>query len=420
VGLANRQHRTTLDEYDAGNLGHTEVVGGSQQLTDSKRGATLGRLTWSTRRLFGFQFEAGGEAARNTLDYHQQLFAIEQGGERTPIELPIQNATVKENRAELWVKAGRPLTKALRIDLGLNYEMSHLTVGGDATADRKLKFLKPSVTLDWQAPHGWHTQTSLRRTVAQLDFFDFVSAADLSIGGRVNGGNAELQPQRTWEGRLLLDHAIFGKGQARLELGYDLVSLLQDRILVFDDAGNAFDAPGNLKIGRRQYADLTLDAPLDDFWKGLRVRLHANLQRTRVDDPITVEPRDWTGFNYPRWEWDADIRRDFGKFAYGLSLFDQRRTTLFRTDDFDTNHNRGFPYTSAFVEYRPGPNRTVTLDVNDLSDSGASRDILFFIPNRTAQEPSFDEHRSRNSYVRIGLTYKQSLGRGVAKPKQPG
>src|SRR5206468_7036131 len=30
VGLANRQHKTTLDEYDSGNLGHTQVTGGSE------------------------------------------------------------------------------------------------------------------------------------------------------------------------------------------------------------------------------------------------------------------------------------------------------------------------------------------------------------------------------------------------------
>jgi len=297
------------------------------------------------------------------------------------------------------------------MDAALNYEMSKLKVRGDALADRSLKFLKPSLTLDWQPGGGWHSQAILRRTVAQLDFFDFVSAADLSVGGRVNGGNADLQPQRTWEGRLLLEHNIFGKGQVRLELGYDLVSLLQDRILVFDDAGHAFDAPGNLGTGRRTYADLTFDAPLDQFWKGLRVKLHGNVQRTRVDDPITGQPRDWSGF-YPRWLWDADIRRDIGKWAYGVTLSDNRRVQFFRTDDFDINYNQGFPYTSAFLEYRPSANKTLTLDLNDISNTGGARDIVVFDPDRRAGEPSFHEHRFRYSHVRIGLTFKQSFGGG--------
>jgi outer membrane beta-barrel protein/TonB-dependent receptor-like protein len=416
VALANRQHKTTLDEYDAGNLGHTEVVGGSQQLTKSQRNETIGRTTWSKQRLLGFQFEAGGEAALNSLDYHQDLFQLEQGGAKTRIELPIQDAKVREKRGEVWINVGRPLAKNLRMNAGLNYETSHLTVSGDASADRRLSFLKPSITLDWEPGGGWHTQFILRRTVAQLDFFDFVSAADLSVGGRVNGGNANLQPQRSWEGRFLIDRPIFGKGQLRLELGYDLVSLLQDRVLVFDAQGNAFDAPGNLGTGRRQYADLTFDAPLDKVWSGLHVRLHGNVQRTRVDDPITGRPRDWSGF-YPRWLWDGDIRRDVGKFAYGVSRSDNRRTTFFRTDDFDINYNEGFPYTSAFVEYRPTAQQTLTLNINDISNTGGARDLILFFPNRTAGDPSEHEHRFRNSHIRIGITFKQSFGGGAKVAK---
>jgi TonB-dependent Receptor Plug Domain len=410
VGLANRQHKTTLDEYDGGNLGHTAIVGGSQQLTDSQRNETLARLTWSKQDLLGIQFEVGGEAALNTLDYHQELFLIEEGGEKVPLELPIQDARVKENRGEVWINGGKMLTKGLRVDAGLNFEFSHLVVSGDASADRKLKFLKPSITFDWQAPSRFHAQFILRRTVAQLDFFDFVSSADLSVGGRINGGNADLQPQRTWETHFVLDHPVFKAGQVRLELGYNLVSLLQDRILVFDDEGHAFDAPGNLGTGRQAYADLTFDAPLDDLWEGLHVRLHGNIQRTRVDDPITHQPRDWSGF-YPRWQWDADVRRDIGNCAYGISLNDYRRTTFFRTDEFDTNYSDG-PFVSSFVEYRPSANQTLTLRADDLSDIGGARDLVIFVPDRRAGEPSFLEHRFRNSHIRIGLTFKQSFGGG--------
>jgi len=414
LALANRRHRTTLDEYHVRNLGGTEILGGFQQLTKSQRDETIGRLTWSKADLLGFRVEVGGETALNTLDYHLDYFELGEGGGKIPSKLPIANATVKENRSEVWVNAGRALAKNLRMDAGVNFEFSKLKVRGDALADRKLKFLKPSLTLDWQPGGGWHTQLILRRTVAQLDFYDFVSSADLAAG-RVNGGNANLQPQRSWEGRFLLEHPIFGEGKVRLELGYDLVSMLQDRILVFDDAGHAFDAPGNLGTGRRKYADLTIDTPLDRVWKGLRVKLHGQVQRTRVEDPIGHFMRDWSDF-YPRWQWDIDIRRDIGKFAYGLQASDYRRVTFFRTDEFDTNFNEGIPYTSAFIEYRPMAGRTLTLNLTDISDTGGSRHRILFDPNRTAPAPAFDEVRFRNSQVRIGLTFKQSIGGSGAKP----
>jgi hypothetical protein len=416
LGLATRTHRDTRDEYHFRNLGGQNILGGFQQLTGSQRDETIGRLTWSRQNLLGFRFEVGGETALNTLDYHLDFFDLGQGGAKTKIDLPIENATVRESRGEVWINAGRNVAKNLRLDTGLNFEFSSLKVGGDAFADRKLKFLKPSMTLDWQPTGGWHTQLILRRTVAQLDFFDFVSSADLAAG-RVSGGNADLQPQRSWEGRFLVEHPVLRDGKMRLELGYDLVTLLQDRVLVFDSLGHAFDAPGNLGTGRRQYADLSIDAPLDRLWKGLRIKLHGQIQRTRVDDPISHDPRDWSGF-YPRWQWDADIRRDAGRFAYGLVLSDRARTTFFRTDEFDTNFNQGFPYTTAFIEYRPNGRQTVTLNFDDLWDTGGARDRLLFDPNRTASAPALEEYRFRNSHVRVGLTFKQSFGDGgVAKSR---
>ena len=99
---------------------------------------------------------------------------------------------------------------------------------GDAIADRTLKFLKPNLTLDWKLGEGWHTQLSVKRTVAQLDFYDFISFGDLSTN-RVNGGNADLVPQRTWEFRATVEHPLLGDGLFKLDLGHDLVSMLQDR-----------------------------------------------------------------------------------------------------------------------------------------------------------------------------------------------
>lgn len=56
------------------------------------------------------------------------------------------------------------------------------------------------------------------------------------------------------------------------------------------------------------------------------------------------------------------------------------------------------------------------LDFNDISNVGAFRNLLSFVPNRTVGVPSELDHRFRNSHVRIGMTLKQSFGGGgVAK-----
>ncbi len=370
VALANRRDRTTFDDYLFRGLGGEPILGGVEQNTQSKLGETIGKVSWSKRDLMGFSFETGGEVAYNKLDYALDLVELGENGERFPIDLPLANATVSELRGEIYVNAGRQLTKALRVDGALNYEVSTLKVRGDATANRSLKFLKPSLTVDWQPGGGWHTQLIVRRTVAQLDFYDFVSVATLS-NDTVSGGNANLVPQRTWEGRFVVERPILGAGKARLELGYDQVSLLQDRILLFDANGKPFDSPGNLGTGRRHFATLNLDAPLDRLWKGLRASARGTIQRTRVKDPTTGEMRDWSDF-FPSWQWNVDIRRDAGKFAYGFFLDERDTFFLFRTDEIDNYPNEKV-YGGAFVEYRPTDKSSVTFNVENFLDGGGLR-----------------------------------------------
>jgi len=415
VGLATRRKRHDFDQYvqrdgliDEGGV----TNGGFDQLIDAKRNETIGRLSWTRANLLGLSFEAGAEAAYNTLDDHVELNAVDEDGNRVPIDLSIADATVKEKRGEVYVNLGKALSPTLRVDGGVNYEYSNLKVRGDAIADRTLKFLKPNITFDWKPGGGWHTQLSVKRTVAQLDFYDFISVGDLSTK-RINGGNADLEPQRTWEFRATVEHPLFGDGLFKLDLGHDLVSKLQDRILICDeidhpgDPNFCADAPGNLGTGRRYFASLTLDAPLAMLWKGLRAKLTGTIQRTRVEDPISGDKRNWSGF-FPDWQWDLTVRRDSGSLSYGFELFDQKRTTFFRTDEFDSNFN-GAPGWNAFVEYRPAANTSVTLNVDHVF---GKRNRLLFRPNRADPSLIINEFRERDQHISVGLTLKQTFGSG--------
>jgi hypothetical protein len=413
VALATRRKRNDRETYFLRNdllTNDAVVVGGSEQSIRAHRNETIGRLSWTRSDLAGFSFEAGAEGALNTLDSQVELFEFDENGQRVRINLPLDDATVKERRAEFYVSVGRNLSPTLRIDGGVNYEFSRLKVSGDTTADRSLRFLKPNLSIDWKPGGDWHTRLSVRRTVAQLDFYDFISVAELSTD-RVNAGNENLQPQRTWEFRLTTEHPLFGDGLIKLDLGHDLISMLQDRILVFDEQGRAFDAPGNLGTGKRWFAELTLDAPLSRLWSGLRVKFTGTIQRTRVEDPITGDPRKFSGY-FPNWEWRVEARRDVGAFSYGFTVNDNQRFTFFRTDEFDTNYNGG-PFGTAFVEYRPTPRMAVTFDVDNLFQTSGNRSRLRFFPNRAAPEEVIEELRERNRHLSFGLTLKQSLGGGA-------
>lgn len=416
VALVDRRKRNDRDAYvqrDGLLTDDASVNGGFAQTVKARRNETIGRVSWSRSNLLGFSFEAGAEAAYNTLDDHVDFVEIDENGNRVPVELPIANATVKEKRGEVYVNVGRTLSPTLRVDGGVNYEFSTLTVRGDATADRQLKFVKPNVTIDWKPGGGWHTQLSVRRTVAQLDFYDFISIGDLSTK-RINGGNADLQPQRAWEFRLTAEHPLLGDGLFKLDLGHDLISMLQDRILIFDDQGHAFDAPGNLGTGKRYFASLTLDAPLARLWSGLRAKFTGTLQHTSVQDPISGNPRKFSGF-FPDWQWDLNVRRDSGRWSYGFDISDNQRFTFYRTDEFDTNFNGG-AFATAFVEYRLTPRTAIRLDIDNALGTHAARDRLIFSPNRAFPDQIVNEFRDRNRHKAFGITLKQDFGGpGAAK-----
>ena len=231
---------------------------------------------------------------------------------------------------------------------------------------------------------------------------------------------ADLQPQRAWEFRVTADHPLLGDGQVKIDLGHDHISLLQDRVLICDelDPTLCFDAPGNIGTGKRSFAAVTVDAPLQKLGlSGTRLKLFGQLQKTRVEDPISGETRNFSDF-YPEWQWEISLRRDKGAFSYGFAVSDRDRFTFFRTDEFDTNFNSQ-PYATAFVEYRPDARTAITFDIDNAINTHGQRDRLISIPNRLNPVFVVDEFRERNRHLNLGLTVKRTFGGSGTSVAQP-
>jgi hypothetical protein len=402
IGLVRRRHRDNHDVSLNRGEGGTPLLGGfAQDLTD-QRDETVGRLAWSRANLAGWSVETGAEGVINRLDSDVNFYAIEAGGARTRIDLPVDQALVKEYRGEAFVNAGRPLSKTLRMDLGLTWEASRLTVSGDAEAERTLRFLKPKVTFDWRPGHKWHVQLALARTVSQLQFEDFISNAELT-NDRVNGGNALLVPQRAWESLLTVEHPILGDGLVKLEAGYNRISLVQDRI----PTPEGFDAPGNLGDGSLTLARATADVPLARAGiKGGRLSVYLSWVKTSVQDPYTLEDRPFSGSS--EFVFDVSFRQDLGKIAWGWEASGNTGTTFYRLDETDRNHSK-IPYVTAFVEYRPDRKTTFSFNLDNASGIPAYRDRTFYEPSRRNPLPSFLEHRMRNRHIVPSISFKRSF-----------
>lgn len=400
IGLATRRFRDNRDL--SLNRVEGEVIGGFGQSLNDTLSETLARLVW-TRGVSGWNLETGVEGVINKLDSKVDLFALTPGGGSTPIDLPIDNAVVRESRGEAFINAGRALSPKLRLDLGLTYEVSRLTVSGDAEAERTLQFLKPKLVVDWKPSENWRGQLSLQRTVAQLQFEDFISNAELS-NDRVNGGNADLVPQRAWEALATVEHPILGDGLVRIEAGYNRVSLVQDRV----PTPEGFDAPGNLGSGRTLILRNRIEAPLKSLGlKGARLTLYGSLVSTSVRDPYTGLERPFSGNSL--FYGEATFRQDLAKFAWGFTLEGGAPSTFYRLDELDENR-QGFPYVSAFVEWRPAARTILTFSLDNAVGVAAYRTRTFFAPDRRTPEPFLEEFRQRNRHFIPSLTVKQTFG----------
>lgn len=401
IGLTTRRDRLSRDaSYNR--VGDATIGGFTQQLKD-RLTETLARAVWSRPNLLGWAVDIGAEGVINRLTSKVDLSVIDGGGVATPIALPVDDAVVKEVRGEAFVNAGRAINSRLRIDLGVTQEVSRITVTGDAQAERSLSFLKPKATIDWRPDPQWRAQVSVQRTVAQLQFEDFISGAELS-NNRVNGGNVDLLPQRSWETLLTVERKLLGDGLYKLELGYNAVSLVQDRI----PTPEGFDAPGNLGNGHVFIFRNRIDAPLGKLGiKGGRLTLNASYVSTSVIDPYTLRSRPFSGNSL--FFGEANFRQDFKKFAWGFGLSGGTAGTFYRLDETDRSFQEA-PRVTAFGEWRPDARTTVNLSVANLTSRAGRRERTFYSPDRRNPTASSIEYRERNGHVVPLLTFKRSLG----------
>ena len=134
------------------------------------------------------------------------------------------------------------------------------------------------------------------------------------------------------------------------------------------------------------------------------------MRRTRVEDPISGDTRNFSDF-FPDWEWNFDVRRDAGAWSYGFVLSDRDRFTFFRTDEFDINYNDA-PFATAFVEYRPGPRTSITLDLDNVLNGHGQRTRLIFDPNRGQPEDIVETSSASATGLEPGPDDQRSFGGG--------
>ncbi len=250
-----------------------------------RTGESIGRveLNWKPSRTFSL--EGGGEAVFNFL---QSGSVYAQDG--APVPLPSANIRVEEQRFEAFAVASWRLRPTLQLEAGGRIETSSLTQSGDSAQSASFSFPKPRVALTWTPNLVDQLRVTFERVVGQLNFADFATSANL-VSGQVNGGNANLEPQREWRSELAYERKLFGKGSAAITLRHADIEQVLDVIPV-----QGVDAPGNIGNGVRDTALAALTLPLGGVGlSGGQFKADLTWVRSRVTDPTTRQPRAISG-----------------------------------------------------------------------------------------------------------------------------
>jgi hypothetical protein len=371
--------------------------GGIGQTLDGVQDERVVRASWS-KSIMGFEIETGLEGVYNRLSSVVDLYDVNIDGTTSHIPQSIERAVISERRGEAFFNIVKPLAKNVRLTAGLAYEASTIKVRGDAQSSKDLSFIKPKAAVEWK-PGRWMFQVSVKRNVSQLDFYDFLSKANLNSDVE-NGGNADLVPQTSWDFVFTAERGIFADGRIRLELEHDIISNLVDRIPV----GKGMDAPGNLASGKASYARLQVDIPLTFAGlKNTRFIASARGANTSVRDPYTLANRPISAI-WP-FKADAGIKYDGKSMAWGVDVAYKNYMTTFRVDEIDRQVSIN-PFVSAYVEWRPRPKSSIRLSVDNLLDRPAWRKRTFYDTDRSSPDPSLYEERYRNQHIVPYLTAK--------------
>jgi len=388
IGL-NRYSNTPFEQVARTSFpdGGTDV--GSRFAQDGVSKELIGRAEyrWKTGKT---DWQISGEAAFNSLDNVSSLFLLDPFGDFIELPFPEGTGRVSEDRYESLVTISRPLSDKVSAQLVAGGEYSTLVQEGAGGKSRSFFRPKGSLSLSAKLTPTFSANFKLIRRVGQLDFGQFLARVFLD-NGNANAGNPDLVPSQQWRFELELakDLGVYGRTKVNLVAAFfeDLVDIIP--------IGLDGESPGNIDNGQAYAIDWTSTFQLDPLGiKGARINLRGLFQLTRVDDPLTGESRDFSGFTDRLVE--ASYRHDIPKtdWAYGGSASYSHVTKSFRLDEVGRQFE-GPVFASLFAEHKDLFGLTVRATAGNLLNARSRWDRVVYDGRRNTAPIAFTETRNR-------------------------
>lgn len=367
--------------------------------SNGSRGESIARAVLRFRPNDRWAFESGGEVAYNFLDSDT---AYEENGVAIP--LPSSSVKVEELRGEAFGQATWRPSPKLTFEAGLRVEYSEISQSGDSDLTKSFVYPKPRLQLTWTPWEGHQFRFRAEREVGQLDFGDFIASADIDIG-QVEGGNPDLEPDKTTILEAVYERRFWGEGVLELSAAHGEV---EDVIDIIPLTGG-FDGVGNIGDGSFDQYQVKLTLPMDRLGiPNARLQARGSWAHTEVTDPLTGEARRFQGNQ--AFGCGVNFNQDLqgGRWSYGFDHgcnIDKGR--LFRVREVRALYQE--PFITLYAQWKPSPDLTIKLDYANISDRQLGYDRDIYAGPRDVSPVAFREVRRTTMSPWVFLQIRKSF-----------
>ncbi|UUR08339.1 TonB-dependent receptor plug domain-containing protein [Sphingomonas glaciei] len=362
---------------------------GSRYVQDGRSKELIGRseYRWKWGKT---DVQLSGEAAFNSLDLVSKLYSLNANGSYVEEFFPSGTGKVSEDRYEGLVTIGRPLSKALSVQLVAGGEWSTIVQEGPGGKERRFFRPKGSLNFAAQVTPTFNANFKIIRRVGQLDFGQFLARVFLDNDNQ-NAGNPDLVPTQQWRFELELAKDLGRYGKTRLNL---VAALFEDYVDIIP-IGLTGESPGNIDKARAYAIDWNSTFQLDPLGiKGAKVNLRALVQFSNIRDPLTGEKRPLSSFTDRLIV--ADFRHDIpgSDWAYGVNGEYSHVTRAFRLNEVGRQFE-GPVWVGVFVENKDVLGLTVRASASNLINARSRWDRVVYTGRRNNSPIDFVETRNR-------------------------
>jgi hypothetical protein len=370
-------------------LANTRTI---NRATEAGERVARGFATW--RPSPEHTIDIGAEAAFNFRDTTLDIFNNFGAG---PVAqpLPVSDTRVEETRVEPFITDVWKISPQFTLESGFIYEASKIKQSGDEVKEREFSYPKPRVIATWQAGETDQLRGSVTRDVAQLEFAEFASSINVVDESSLIG-NPELEPEKTWKGRVEWEHRFGTRGAITLAVFHDEVEDVQDFIprtvcampgvdvsLCAPADLRTYDAPGNIGDGQRTGVEVRGALPLAPFIPNAEMRFSGMWQETDVSDPQTGEQRRFS--NERDWNYNVSFRQELPelKAAWGASALGLSDRFEFKLLE-DISYERPGSRIDLFAETTQIPGVTIRVSAANIFHPEETRVRTFYSGTRAS------------------------------------